>query len=550
MTRSCLQCLAAPIAVLVAATAPAIPPSLQETENRRIATVQRITPCVVAVMEPSGEGGGSGVLISSDGLALTNFHVVAPCGSTMPCGLPDGQTYEAELIGLDPTGDIALIQLKGRDDFPAAVRGDSDRVGVGDEALVLGNPFLLATDYRPSVSCGIISGVGRYQYPADTILEYADCLQTDAAINPGNSGGPLFDANGCLIGINGRASFGGRGRVNVGVGYAVSINQAARFLPQLKAGRIVDHASLEATAITLAGAAVVEQVEPRSATARAGLRRGDRVLAVDGRQIRSANALKNAIGVYPAGWVVAIEVARGGERHTLQVRLAPQHVEADLLEAVAKQTRSVDAKGGKPAPRTVAGLANERVNQREVHRLLRPFQPAAATRAPWEASGEDSNANAVVLLLGDEQSSLESDQGRFFVNSARPIDVQDSPPGSGGLLVGFHLLRRLLMQEPLDRMVAWGQTPWPAPGEYREAIRVEHRGVVAEYYFDGTTSELVGFEIRLAPNQAPCVVRLRRDETKPGVDAHVAYADGTVYEWRLGKLSPENWLEPARASKE
>ncbi len=550
MTRSCLRCLAAPIVVLVAAASPAISPSLQETENQRIATVQRITPCVVAVMEPSGEGGGSGVLISSNGLALTNFHVVAPCGSTMPCGLPDGHTYEGELIGLDPTGDIALIQLKGRGDFPAAVLGDSDRVGVGDEALVLGNPFLLATDYRPSVSCGIISGVGRYQYPANTILEYADCLQTDAAINPGNSGGPLFDAGGSLIGINGRASFGGRGRVNVGVGYAVSINQAARFLPQLKVGRIVDHASLEATAVTLAGAAVVEQVEPRSATARAGLRRGDRVLAVDGRQIKSANALKNAIGVYPAGWVVAIDISRSGERRTLQVRLAPQHVEADLLEAVAKQTRSVDAMGGKPAPRTVAGLANERVNQREVQRLLRPFQPTAASRSAWKASGEDSNGAAVVLLLDDKQSSLECDQGRFFVDSARPIDAQDSPPGSGGFLVGLHLLRRMLMQEPLDRLVAWGQTPWPAPGEYCEAIRVEHRGVVAEYYFHGTTSQLVGFEIRLAPNQSPCVVRLRLDDTKPGVDAHVEYADGLNYEWRLGKLSPENWLEPASAPKE
>ena len=86
----------------------------------------------------------------------------------------------------------------------------------------------------------------RYQYPAGTLLEYTDCIQTDAAINPGNSGGPLFDAEGRLIGINGRGSFEKRGRVNVGVGYAISINQIKNFLGRLKSGRIVDHATLGA----------------------------------------------------------------------------------------------------------------------------------------------------------------------------------------------------------------------------------------------------------------------------------------------------------------
>src|SRR6185437_4261740 len=97
------------------------------------------------------------------------------------------------------------------------------------------------------ITYGIISGVHRYQYPAGTLLEYADCLQTDAAINPGNSGGPLFDSAGRLIGINGRGSFEKRGRVNVGVGYAISINQIKNFLGYLKSGRIVDHATLGAT---------------------------------------------------------------------------------------------------------------------------------------------------------------------------------------------------------------------------------------------------------------------------------------------------------------
>ncbi len=100
------------------------------------------------------------------------------------------------------------------------------------------------------MSWGILSGVGRYQYPSGTLLEYADCFQTDATINPGNSGGPLFDAEGRLLGIVGRGSFEKRGRVNVGVGYAISIHQARNFLGDLNSGRVVDHATLGATVAT------------------------------------------------------------------------------------------------------------------------------------------------------------------------------------------------------------------------------------------------------------------------------------------------------------
>ena len=164
----------------------------------------------------------------------------------MKCGMADGKLYDAVVVGLDPTGDVALIKLFGRDDFPAAELGDSDQVRVGDWVFAMGNPFLLATDFQPTVTYGIISGVHRYQFPPGTLLEYADCLQTDASINPGNSGGPLFDAEGRLIGINGRGSFEKRGRVNVGVGYAISINQIKNFLGCLRSGRIVDHATLGA----------------------------------------------------------------------------------------------------------------------------------------------------------------------------------------------------------------------------------------------------------------------------------------------------------------
>ncbi|MGV2333743.1 MAG UNVERIFIED_CONTAM: trypsin-like peptidase domain-containing protein [Planctomycetaceae bacterium] len=210
-------------------------------EQQRIDVLQRIAPSVVCVMASSGEGGGSGVLISADGLAVSNYHVTSGSGSFMKCGLNDGRVYDAVIVGIDPTGDVALIQLLGRTDFPVAIPGNSDLVQTGDEVLALGNPFLLASDFSPTVTYGIVSGVRRYQYPANTFLEYTDCIQIDASINPGNSGGPLFDIQGRWIGINGRASFEKRGRVNSGAAYAISVNQVIRFLDSLNCGLIVDH---------------------------------------------------------------------------------------------------------------------------------------------------------------------------------------------------------------------------------------------------------------------------------------------------------------------
>jgi S1-C subfamily serine protease len=166
-----------------------------DTEARRVALIERIKPAVVAIFSANGQGGGSGVLITKDGYALTNFHVVQGSGPVMQCGLPDGVLYDAVLVGLDRVGDVALIKLLPKDkkqEFPAAVMGDSDKVKTGDWSLALGNPFLLATDFQPTVTFGLVSGTHRYQYPAGTLLEYTDCIQIDTSINPGNSGGPLF----------------------------------------------------------------------------------------------------------------------------------------------------------------------------------------------------------------------------------------------------------------------------------------------------------------------------------------------------------------------
>ena len=311
-------------------------PILAAAESQRVNAIEHAMPSAVSVFVPGGGGGGSGVLISPDGYALTNFHVSSPAGSFMRCGLSDGRIYDAVIVGIDPVGDLAMIRLLGRDDFPYAELGDSLLAQAGDWCMVIGNPFLLASNLQPTVTWGILSGVGRYQYPSGTLLEYGDCLQTDASINPGNSGGPLYDSDGKLLGIVGRASFEKRGRVNVGVGYAISIHQAKNFLGSLRSGRIVDHATLGATVSTDPdGGARVSNVLESSDAYRRGLRYGAEILEIDGRSVRNANEVQKVLATLPSGWRVRLSYRINGQTEQTLVRLMSVHQEDELLKKMA-----------------------------------------------------------------------------------------------------------------------------------------------------------------------------------------------------------------------
>ncbi|MEZ6038853.1 MAG: trypsin-like peptidase domain-containing protein, partial [Planctomycetaceae bacterium] len=299
---------------------------VRQREADRIAMLERISPSVVCVMSPDGQGGGSGVLISSDGFAISNFHVTDGAGPFMKCGLNDGKLYDAVIVGIDPTGDIALIKLTGRDDFPAAIQGNSDQVQIGDEVVALGNPFLLADDFTPTVTYGIVSGIHRYQYPAGTFLEYTDCIQIDASINPGNSGGPLFDIRGNWIGINGRASFEKRGRVNSGAAYAISIRQVQLFIEHLKCGLIADHGIADFTVETLPdGRVVVSQVSEVSEAWRRGLRPQNEVVTFADRLLTSANDFQNILGIFPEGTRLPMTWRGRDGMHEATIRLRPLH---------------------------------------------------------------------------------------------------------------------------------------------------------------------------------------------------------------------------------
>jgi S1-C subfamily serine protease len=336
--------------ILAASAAEDVPPSVLEAQQKRIAAIQLATQSTVGVFSDKGEGGGSGVIISKDGYVLTNFHVSSPFGHQMRCGLSDGRMFDAIVCGIDPTGDLALLKMFEPIEFPAAVIANSDTVEQGDWCFAAGNPFVLATNLEPTVTWGLVSGVHRYQYPSATILEYTDCIQTDAAINPGNSGGPLYNADGHLIGINGRCSFEKRGRVNVGVGYAISINQAMLFLKDLKSGRIVDHATLGFTVVSdNEGKIRVSNLLESSDAFRRGIRYDDEILSFAGRDIHSVNELKNALGVYPSRYRIPIRFIHDGKIIDTWIRLDALHTDEELV-AIVEGEQAAEKPPSPPKP--------------------------------------------------------------------------------------------------------------------------------------------------------------------------------------------------------
>lgn len=296
-------------------------------EHARVRLIGECRPATACMFDKgSRAGGGSGVVIDAEGYGLTNFHVVAGMlkDRVGEAGFDDGKLYEFDVLGIDPTGDVAMFRLTDRTDQKFAPLGDSDGLRVGDFTLAMGNPFLLAEDYIPTVTFGIISGLHRYQAGAGEggrALRYTDCIQVDTSINPGNSGGPLFDLSGRIIGINGRISLEERGRVNIGVGYAISINQIKRFIPAWRAGVTMKHASAGFTVRDRDGGIIVDQILDDSPAYLAGLRLSDRIEEFAGRTMISANQFGSYLGVFPEKWPVVVKVKRGEADLEMSFRL-------------------------------------------------------------------------------------------------------------------------------------------------------------------------------------------------------------------------------------
>ncbi|HEX15711.1 MAG TPA: Do family serine endopeptidase [Deltaproteobacteria bacterium] len=265
---------------------------------------------------------GSGVIVSPEGYILTNYHVIAKA-SQVVVGLVDKREFEAQVVGVDPHTDLALLKIEA-EDLPSLPFGDSDRAQVGDVVLAIGNPFGIGQ----TVTMGIISAKGRSNMG---LVDYEDFIQTDAAINPGNSGGALVNLRGELIGIN--TAIVSRTGGYQGIGFAIPSNIARWVMGELiRHGRVIrgwfgvtvqeltpelaKHFGLEEPR----GALVVE-VYPGSPAERAGLRKGDVILKYNGRTIREAWELRNLVATTPVGRKVPLVVWRKGRKKELQVKI-------------------------------------------------------------------------------------------------------------------------------------------------------------------------------------------------------------------------------------
>jgi serine protease Do len=307
---------------------------------------------------------GSGFIISADGFVVTNNHVVSPDSraklESITVTLPDGTEYEAELVGADAASDLAVLKIKANRSFPFVTFGDSSAARVGDWVVAIGNPFGLGG----TVTSGIISAVYRNTGQGGAYDRY---LQTDASINRGNSGGPLFDMRGNVIGIN-NAIFSPSGG-SVGIGFAIPAEIAAPIVEQLRDGREIQRGYLgvglqpidedfaESLGLPKRRGELVQTVQDDSPAARAGLKPGDIVTKVNGKDVTGEQTVSFLVANMEPGAQVPVELLRDGKRLALNVTLGKRPSEAELQQ----QTQTFDPDSEEPmAP----GASNETIEQK------------------------------------------------------------------------------------------------------------------------------------------------------------------------------------------
>lgn len=269
------------------------------------------------------QGAGSGVIFRSDGYIVTNNHVISGA-SEIIVSLADGRTLPGTVVGADEMTDLAVVKIDATD-LPAAEFGNSDEIMVGEPAIAIGNP--LGLEFQGSVTSGVISALNRSLDMSDRILKV---IQTDASINPGNSGGALVNADGQVIGIN-SAKIAVSGVE--GMGFAIPINTVQEVINDLMAnGKVIrpyigigifdkDTAARYGYILNISQGVYVETITVNGPAYKAGLRRGDVILSIDGQDVNKVSEVRSIVAEHKAGDTLKVKFTRNGQESTIDVVL-------------------------------------------------------------------------------------------------------------------------------------------------------------------------------------------------------------------------------------
>jgi len=266
---------------------------------------------------------GSGFILDKQGHIVTNHHVIKDADEVQ-VKLKDGKEYDAEIIGMDPSTDLALIRIKADHDLPVLELGNSDQLEIGQWVVAIGSPFGL----EHTVTAGIVSAKGRVIGAGP----YDDFIQTDASINPGNSGGPLIDMKGAVVGINTAIVAGG-----AGIGFAIPATMAANVIEQLKEkGEVtrgwlgVGIQNLDTELKKYYGVdkgVLVAEVFPGEPAEKAGIKANDIILSINGTPVDSSRELSQTVSELDVGQTAKIKVKRGGDTKTFKATVGERDIE-------------------------------------------------------------------------------------------------------------------------------------------------------------------------------------------------------------------------------
>jgi len=296
---------------------------------------------------------GSGVIVTEDGYILTNNHVVEGADKVEVALAGGKKRYTAKVVGTDPQTDVAVLKVEATG-LPAITLADSDKLEVGDVVLAIGNPFSVGQ----SVTKGIVSGLGRGDFPGGRVVDFEDFIQTDAAVNPGNSGGALVDAEGRLVGIN--TFIVSRSGGSQGVGFAIPVNLARSVIDRLVTDGKVRRGYLGVNPqpvtpdlakefkLSDESGALVGEVRPNTPAENAGVKEGDVIVEFNGKKVTDDRHLRLIVAQTPPKTKVTLKVVRDGKEKTLTATLGerPQDLAARVGRPGEPEELGPNALGG------------------------------------------------------------------------------------------------------------------------------------------------------------------------------------------------------------